>query len=248
MNDPIYEYDVGDFSSALGFWGDDSDELGAIDVSSLQELGAPLLQARNPRNLLASAARLRPTLQLQARSPATATFVSRIREASRVVLAKNAEIEAFLARQPNALAGVCASVAAAASPAIVITPGGGNRRWELLYFSASDVTIDNFSCSAFTIGADNLLQGTSTVAGAANNAISLAMFTTRSPGALNPQGWAGKVYTEQNSINLTVTNLNAAAQILSLTVGMKIDPCGERVPGMQRKLASKGGLAALRAF
>lgn len=250
MSEDYRVFDTG-FSSALGYWDDEEgDDLAGswIDVDSMRDLGAPLLAPKGARSMLANAARLRPTMSLQQRSPATAAFVSRLRDASRVVLAKNAEVEAFLARQPNALAGVVGSVAAAASPAVVITPGGSNRDFELVYFAASDETINNFACTAFSIGADNLLQGTSTLAGAANNSVSLAVFSTRNPGSLNPQGWAGKTYLAQNTVNFSVTNVSAAAAILSVTVGLKIDPCSDRAPRIARRVTAKGALAALRPF
>lgn len=182
--------------------------------------GLPKSFGSNPKKALAKIAMMQPSKSLPAPLKVAA---ERMRVAARATIAQQASIEAWLARQPNNVAGVVESVATATAFSFTITPAPSQSSYEILALMSNDTSIAAFGISALVIG--GLPHVTTSNNGTVANYAGTAFLSTRDQKMTGIQPWAGRVFQANSTITGTVRNFSAGTVVFELTLGVRSSSC-----------------------
>ena len=149
-------------------------------------------------------------------------------------------------------------LAPTASVTITVQPGGGNGTWKFMGLYVPDYFQSVFGLSSLTIAGQQVLYGTSTVAGVApaTSGVSIGVFGSRSPWNLNLTPWMGRTFMNNQAIVFTFVNQTSATDFfdtqspvsasLNGAVLTQVDPCNVSLPGVDTKLSRKAVIGATK--
>jgi len=169
-----------------------------------------------------------------------------LQQGARKVLGVAENIRAKQALRPNSYCPIQSPpIAAGSSVTLTIQPGGGNGTWEFMGFQFEDGASQFFTITSLTIAGQAVNYGSVSASSGTISAqgISVGVFDTRNPDKFNLTPWMGLVFTNQQSIVMTVANASAAADVgggqytLKGAVLTRVDPCNVELPGARETLA-----------